>query len=67
MESHDFDYVLVDGEGLYSYEQFKKMPLRQQAKIVLNEKARFYCNGDPIPKKDALGNKVKLIEGSEGD
>ena len=67
MESHDFDYVLVDDEGLYTYEQFKRLPLRKQAKIVLNQRARFYCDGDPIPKKDALGNKVKPVKNDQYD
>lgn len=65
MEKQDFDYVLVDNEGLYNYEQFNKLSLRQQAKIVLNKAARFYCRGDPIPKKDALGNVVKPIKDDE--
>ncbi len=56
-----FDYVLVDGEGLYTFEQFQQLSLRAQTKIVLNKSAHFYCEGDPIPKKDALGNTVKPV------
>ena len=61
MVEKNFDYVLVAGVGLYTYEQFQALPLRQQAKIVLNAHAQFFCEGDPIPKKDALGHTVKPI------
>ena len=61
MLEQKFDYVLVAGEGLYTFEQFQTLSLRDQAKIVLNNQAQFFCEGDPIPKKDALGNKVEPV------